>query len=92
MSPQPEVPAGGVYTGSRDQPDWYDCGDQDVGDLREELLEKERNLVLAAQFGKSLLERNQELVERSQADKEEYENIVDVSVFSLFDDKIMPWN
>lgn len=46
--------------------------DQDEGDPLELLKQRERDLVLAAELGKALLERNQELTKQSDALAEEY--------------------
>ncbi|KAF7994973.1 hypothetical protein HCN44_004445 [Aphidius gifuensis] len=48
--------------------------DDDVGDPHELLKQRERDLVLAAELGKALLERNQELTRQGEALTEEYAN------------------
>ncbi|XP_008545241.1 bicaudal D-related protein homolog [Microplitis demolitor] len=48
--------------------------DDDVGNPHELLKQRERDLVLAAELGKALLERNQELTRQSEAIAEEYAN------------------
>ncbi|XP_063987466.1 bicaudal D-related protein homolog [Diachasmimorpha longicaudata] len=46
--------------------------DEEVGDPHERLKQSEKDLVLAAELGKALLERNQELTRQSEALAEEY--------------------
>ncbi|XP_034941335.1 bicaudal D-related protein homolog [Chelonus insularis] len=46
--------------------------DDDIGDPHELLKQREKDLVLAAELGKALLERNQELTRQSDALVEEY--------------------
>lgn len=59
--------------------------DDDVGNPHELLKQRERDLVLAAELGKALLERNQELTRQSEAIAEEYANKLEVSVcMSIF--------
>lgn len=58
--------------------------DDDVGDPHELLKQRERDLVLAAELGKALLERNQELTRQGEALTEEYANKLEVSFFFFF--------
>ena len=53
--------------------------DQDEGDPLELLKQRERDLVLAAELGKALLERNQELTKQTDALTEEYAAKLEVS-------------
>lgn len=54
------------------------------GDPAELLRQRERDLVLAAELGKALLERNQELTRQSEALANKYATKVEVSRFILF--------
>ncbi|KAK0082199.1 hypothetical protein PV325_010888, partial [Microctonus aethiopoides] len=56
----------------RDSLDRDDDDNGGGGDPHELLKQRERDLVLAAELGKALLERNQELTRRSEAIAEEY--------------------
>lgn len=53
-------------------------------DPMELLRQRERDLVLAAELGKALLERNQELTRQSEQLAENYANKVEVSAFFSF--------
>lgn len=53
--------------------------DEDIGDPHELLKQRERDLVLAAELGKALLERNQELTRQAEALAEEYGSKLEVS-------------
>ena len=52
---------------------------EDVEALRAELREKERDLLLAARYGKSLLEENDLLKEELENARQEHANITEVS-------------
>jgi coiled-coil domain-containing protein 64 len=54
----------------------YEDGTEEPGEL---LKQRERDLVLAAELGKALLERNQELTRQSEALAENYASKVEVS-------------
>ncbi|KAH0549275.1 hypothetical protein KQX54_007543 [Cotesia glomerata] len=55
--------------------------DDDVGNPHELLKQRERDLVLAAELGKALLERNQELTRQSEAIAEEYANKLELTAY-----------
>lgn len=55
--------------------------DHDEGDPSELLKQRERDLVLAAELGKALLERNQELTKQIDTLAEEYASKLEVSWF-----------
>ncbi len=48
------------------------------GDVYTQLAQKERDLILAAELGKALLEKNQELTRRSEQANEEYTQKIEV--------------
>lgn len=55
-----------------------------VQDPVELLKQRERDLVLAAELGKALLERNQELTKQAEALAEEYSTKLEVSADSIY--------
>lgn len=58
--------------------------DEDIGDPHELLKQREKDLVLAAELGKALLERNQELTKQGETLTEEYANKLEVSFLLNF--------
>lgn len=56
---------------------------EDLEDPVELLKKRDKDLVLAAELGKALLERNQELTRQSEALAEEYASKLEVSLLSL---------
>ena len=58
--------------------------DDSPGDPLEQLKQRERDLVLAAELGKALLERNQELTKQSEALTEQYATKLEVSDVRFF--------
>lgn len=54
-----------------------------VQDPAELLKQRERDLVLAAELGKALLERNQELTKQAETLTEEYSAKLEVSIYCL---------
>ena len=55
----------------------------DEGDVYAQLAQKERDLILAAELGKALLEKNQELTKRNEGIAEEYSQKIEVRKLSL---------
>lgn len=54
---------------------------EDLEDPVELLKKRDKDLVLAAELGKALLERNQELTRQSEALTEEYSSKLEVSIY-----------
>ena len=54
-----------------------------IQQLELQLEEKDKDLVLAAELGKALLERNEELTRANERITEEYSHKLEVSVFEL---------
>ena len=55
--------------------------DIEEGDVFAQLAQKERDLILAAELGKALLEKNQELTKRNEGVAEEFNQKIEVSSF-----------
>ena len=56
-----------------------DCNSSDTEDVYTQLAQKERDLILAAELGKALLETNQELSKKNDSLGEEYNQKLEVS-------------
>lgn len=53
-------------------------------DIHEQLMQKEKDLLLAAELGKALLEKNEELSRQNERITEEYTQKLEVRTHSLF--------
>ena len=58
--------------------------DQENDDVYVQLAQKERDLILAAELGKALLEKNEELSKRNEQLVEEYSYKIEVSINTNF--------
>jgi len=63
-----------------------------VQDPAELLKQRERDLVLAAELGKALLERNQELTKQAETLAEEYSAKLEVSIYCLKKNMLFTWH
>lgn len=59
-----------------------DCQEEEI-DIYQQLAEKDHYLILAAEAGKVLLEKNQELTKHFEALQEEYHHKIEVRFISL---------
>lgn len=59
-----------------------DDGDED--DIYRQLAQKEKDLLLAAELGKALLEKNEELTQKYELLQEDYSQVVEVSRLIFF--------
>ncbi|KAF4517255.1 hypothetical protein B566_EDAN011640 [Ephemera danica] len=58
--------------------------DQVADDVYAQLAQKEKDLILAAELGKALLERNQELTRQNERMAEDYSQQLEVSLHAIF--------
>lgn len=75
----------GISEDGQDLPDVEGEGDDDI---YRQLVQKEKDLLLAAELGKALLEKNEELKQKYEMLQEDYSQVVEVSVLNenLFSD------
>lgn len=73
---------------SEDGQDLADVEGEGDDDIYRQLAQKEKDLLLAAELGKALLEKNEELNQKYEMLQEEYSQVVEVSVLNenLFSD------
>ena len=58
--------------------------DSESGNVYQQLAQKEKDLILAAEVGKALLERNEELTLANEKITEEYSHKLEVRIFPIF--------
>lgn len=67
---------------SEDGQDLADVEGEGDDDIYRQLAQKEKDLLLAAELGKALLEKNEELNQKYEMLQEEYSQVVEVSVLN----------
>ena len=67
---------------SEDGKDLADVEGEGDDDIYRQLAQKEKDLLLAAELGKALLEKNEELNQKYEMLQEEYSQVVEVSVLN----------